>query len=96
MRKFLWDVTNKCNLLCKHCYSGEFRLEKETELERSEIKRIFDNINYLNIKQISFLAGEPTLSKNIVKLLKTSSLYGVRTSITTKMDSLYQVKLKNV
>ena len=83
MRKLLWDVTNKCNSSCKHCYNGGLSLKKEPELDSGEIQRIFDNINSLNIKRISFLGGEPTLSKNIVRFLEASSLYGIGTSITT-------------
>ena len=64
------EVTNKCNLKCKHCYF--LRQKYKTELSDDEwLNKIKDLKNQHNLLQASWCGGEPLLRKELIgKLMK--------------------------
>ncbi len=32
MRVLKWDITNECNINCKHCYNNEYRKENSLNI----------------------------------------------------------------
>ena len=61
------DVTNRCNLRCKHCYF--FEQNHENELSESAILDKVREIkkNHPSIIHASWVGGEPLLRKDVVK-----------------------------
>jgi len=55
------ELTNRCNLSCKHCY-GLFGGNKN--LGRSDFLKILNELKKLNCKLINFSGGEPLLLEN--------------------------------
>lgn len=74
-----FDITNKCNLRCKHCYnySGEHN-RKSKELSDTEIKKILSDICTFTPQTICICGGEPLLRKDLllecIKLIKEKSI----------------------
>ena len=55
------ELTNRCNLSCKHCY-GLFKGNKD--LNKSAFLKILSELKELNCKLINFSGGEPLLLEN--------------------------------
>lgn len=61
------DVTNKCNLRCKHCYFFQQKYKKELSDEKL-IKRVKEiKIRYSSIIHASWVGGEPLLRKKVIE-----------------------------
>jgi len=61
------DVTNRCNLRCKHCYFFQQKHTKELSDEQllKRIKQI--KREYPSIMHASWVGGEPLLRRNVVE-----------------------------
>ena len=61
------DVTNKCNLRCKHCYF--FQQNHKNELSEEDLLKKVKEIKkeYPSIIHASWVGGEPLLRKNVVE-----------------------------
>ncbi len=63
----IWNFTNRCNLLCHHCYSKADMYEKDT-LTLEQIKKTIDELKEANINFVIFSGGEPLLRKDIFEI----------------------------
>ncbi len=63
----IWNLTNRCNLLCHHCYSKADIYEKDT-LSLEQIKKTIDELKQANINFVIFSGGEPLLRKDIFEI----------------------------
>lgn len=72
-----WNVTNKCNMYCKHCYrdAGE---KINDELSTKEGKQLLNEISRAGFKVIIFSGGEPLMREDIYELIKYASQLGLR------------------
>jgi len=86
-----FDVTNKCNLRCKHCYF--FQQNHQQELDDDDFLKKVNEIKqkYPSIIQASWVGGEPLLRKNIVE--KGTKLFPFNMVVTN--GSLELPKWKN-
>ena len=65
------ELTNECNLRCKHCYS--FLGEKlENELTYEEIKRLLRELHDLGTMEIELGGGEPLLRPDLMKIINAT------------------------
>ena len=72
-----WNVTNKCNLSCEHCYRDAGK-EVRNELSTHEGKSLLDEIALAGFKLIVFSGGEPFLRKDILELTNHAASIGLR------------------
>lgn len=86
--KICWNITNKCNLMCKHC----FRELNEEELPLETNKKILDKLVGI-VDTISFSGGEVLLYKDFDKLLKYACQLGFECSFTTNATLLNEENL---
>lgn len=73
-----FDITNKCNLRCLHCYnsSGE-NLQSQNELTDHEVLRFIDEFRDIKLLNFCFCGGETLLRKDlIVEATKRLRSYG--------------------
>ncbi|MCG2718949.1 MAG: radical SAM protein [Nanoarchaeota archaeon] len=78
-------ITNKCNLKCKACFYAH-NIGKE-EISFEEYRRHLSN--HMNrIDKVVLLGGEPTLYKDIVKLIDYNTRVGLKTTIYTNGANL--------
>lgn len=76
--KICWNITNKCNANCSHC----FRELKENSLPIEENIKILNNIRGI-VDHISYSGGEFFLYDDYIDLLKETKKLGFTCSITT-------------
>jgi radical SAM protein with 4Fe4S-binding SPASM domain len=67
----VWNLTNRCNLACKHCYldSG---VRAEDELSRSEKIAIIDQLSENYVPILVLAGGEPFLAPDLWAVLERS------------------------
>ena len=76
------EITNKCNLYCKHCYNDS-KFQNSTFLSTSIIEKLYRIFFENNINQISISGGEPLLHPDIITILKYSTVYKIKTQLIT-------------
>lgn len=79
-----WDITNRCNLHCKHC-SAYDDLHKSSidELTTKEILAIMDQFSTEQIDRIKLLGGEPLLRDDLGEIITAAHLNNIPIGITT-------------
>jgi len=76
------ELTNRCNLSCKHCYS---LFKGNKDLSRSAFLKVLSELKELNCKLINFSGGEPLLLKNKIfdYALLTKKILDAQIQLTT-------------
>jgi len=66
-----WDITNKCNLNCKHCNRSSGNKLKN-ELSFFLVKKVIDQLarDFKSIEHLSFGGGEPLMRKDFLKIVE--------------------------
>lgn len=72
-----WNVTNKCNLHCKHCYRDAGK-ESENELTTQEGISLIDEIAKAGFQMLVFSGGEPLMRDDILTLTEHAITVGLR------------------
>ena len=75
----VFDITNRCNLSCLHCYSSE----QQEELTTTDVYHVLDKLSTAGVGIIDFGGGEPLLRTDIFDILTYSKQLGFYTSIST-------------
>ncbi len=79
----IWNVNNRCNLSCRHCYIEAGDEEHEGELTTQEAKRFIDDLGEMKIPVLLFSGGEPLLREDIYQLAERADKKGVRPVLST-------------
>jgi len=92
-----WHITDKCNYKCKFCYVQDLH-NKMTDIEKcetilSQLKEMKNN--FVDIKKINFVGGEPILHPNLKDFLKLSHDFGFVTSIVTNGSLLHEKNIES-
>lgn len=77
-----WDITYKCNLRCKQCYSNSGNLSVD-ELTFEEIKKIINQLKQMKVFYVYFLGGEPFLKENFIEITKYCHKAGLQVIVNT-------------
>lgn len=78
--KLTWDITNKCNLRCKHC--AAISLLEENTSEYKNWKQVIDYVSDF-VDTITLLGGEPLLHPEIEELIKYADSRGKKILLIT-------------
>ncbi len=95
LREIHWEVTNKCNLRCKHCLpmSGSAR---PRELTSEEAMVALKTFHAAGASKVFFTGGEPFSRKDFLGLLEQTVALGMRASVITNATLLSRVTLEKV
>ena len=70
-----WEITNACNLRCKHCGLPDVGEPLEDELNTSEVHGVVDNIVASGAKGLLFSGGEPLIRKDVLEIIQYASRF---------------------
>ena len=72
-----WNLTDRCNLACAHCYSrsGPGR-DTKNELSTAEALALIDDFSAMGVPLILFSGGEPLLRDDIWELARHAHAKG--------------------
>ncbi len=79
----VWNFTNQCNLSCRHCYQSSSPRKIDGELNLREKLRIVDELGKAFVPMIAFAGGEPTISPDLIPVLRRCRRYGIHTTVAT-------------
>ncbi|MDI6703900.1 MAG: radical SAM protein [bacterium] len=79
----VWNITNRCNLKCKHCYIEADDIDYKDELTTNEGKELIDDLAELQVPVLLFSGGEPLIRKDIFELGYYANLKGIRSVISS-------------
>ncbi len=88
------ELTDRCNLHCKHCYGG-FECNKNNIISFEELKKVIDNASQNGVYQFDLTGGEPLLYPNIDELLEYLYNSGMMVRIFTNL-TLFNNYIKNL
>lgn len=90
-----WEVTNKCNLRCKHCLpaSGPVR---DQELTTGEAMAALESFRATGVSRINFTGGEPFGRKDFLDILEQTVALGMRAAVITNATLLQASMLEAV
>lgn len=91
----VWNVTNSCNLRCKHCYANAGSGANH-DLPTADAKRIIDRIAEWGVVVLAFSGGEPLVRRDILELARHASSSGLYTAIATNGVLLSKEKCREL
>jgi len=84
----VWNFTNLCNLNCRHCYQDSGHRALPNELSLTEKLDLVDQMAAEYVPMIAFAGGEPTLSPDLLPVLRRCQRYGMHTTIASNGTTL--------
>lgn len=87
-----FELTNRCNLRCVHCYAKTNG--KKRELTTEQIKRIIDQLAEAGTLSLFFTGGEPMLRKDFLDIYKYTRDKGILVSVYSNATLLDQESIK--
>jgi radical SAM protein with 4Fe4S-binding SPASM domain len=86
----VWEITNRCNLNCIHCYASSVE-SPQNEITTLEGKRLLDQIaSMAEFRMIVVTGGEPLLRPDIFELMEYAGRLGFRIIFSTNGTLLTQ------
>src|SRR5690606_40403914 len=79
----VWNTTNRCNLLCEHCYINAEDRDYSGELTTEEAISFIEDLGEMQIPVLLFSGGEPLLRKELFDLGRMAAEKGLRPVIST-------------
>jgi len=79
----VWNVTQRCNLFCMHCYASSRNREYTGELTTDEGLRLLDDLAQFGAPTLLFSGGEPTTRLDLFELVSHASASGLRCVLST-------------
>lgn len=99
-KTLLWDITNKCNLRCKHCYNAEKYFNKDginfNDLKSEDCKFVIDLIKEDGFDHIHLLGGEPLIRDDIFDIISYAKNKDIYVSINTNGTLLSANKIDEI
>lgn len=77
-----WEITNQCNLSCKHCFTAAGK-RAHGEMTTAECRTVIDAMANIGVRTIGWTGGEPLLRDDLEELIAYARQKKVRSTITT-------------
>ena len=79
----VWNITQRCNLKCVHCYAHAKNIAFDNELSLSEGKILIDDLAEFGVPVMLFSGGEPLVRKDLPELAAYAVKKGMRAVVST-------------
>ncbi|VBB06236.1 radical sam [Lucifera butyrica] len=79
----VWNITNRCNLSCQHCYIEAEDRAYEGELSTQEAKDFIDDLAQMKVPVLLFSGGEPLVRADVFELGAYAKEKGIRPVLST-------------
>ncbi|HVJ09433.1 MAG TPA: TIGR04053 family radical SAM/SPASM domain-containing protein [Acidisarcina sp.] len=84
----IWEVTQACDLSCKHCRAAAQPLRSPEELSTEEGKHLIDQIADMHVPIFVFTGGDPIKRPDIFELIRYATAKGVHAALTPSATPL--------
>lgn len=79
----VWNITQRCNLKCIHCYAHAKDVSFKNELTTEEGTALLDDFAQFGVPVVLFSGGEPVMRKDLPELASYAVKRGMRAVIST-------------
>lgn len=79
----VWNVGQRCNLRCVHCYSHSHDLDYGGELNHEQAVAMLDDLADFGVPVMLFSGGEPLMCPDIFELIQHARDKGMRAVLST-------------
>jgi len=79
----IWNITNRCNLLCNHCYMAADAHALPDQLSDDETIDLVRRMGEAGVPVVFLSGGEPMMRPNFWEILAEVNAQGVRPTIST-------------
>ena len=84
----IWEVTQSCDLACKHCRAAAQPIAHPDELTNAEGKALIDQIADMHVPIFVFTGGAPLKRKDVFELIAYAAGKGVQVALTPSATPL--------
>jgi len=84
----IWEVTQSCDLACKHCRAAAQPIAHPDQLTTAEGKALIDQIADLHVPIFVFTGGDPLKRADVFELIRYASDKGVKVAVTPSATPL--------
>lgn len=84
----IWEVTQSCDLACKHCRAAAQPIAHPDQLSTEEGKRVIDQIAEMGVPIFVFTGGDPLKRPDLYELIRYCNQKGVKVAVTPSATPL--------
>lgn len=84
----IWEVTQACDLACKHCRAAAQPNRNPDELSTDEGKRLIDQIADMHVPLFVITGGDPIKRPDVYELVRYATRAGVHAALTPSATPL--------
>ena len=84
----IWEITQSCDLACKHCRAAAQPIAHPDELTNAEGKALIDQIAQMHVPIFVFTGGDPLKRKDVFELIRYAADKGVQVAVTPSATPL--------
>jgi radical SAM protein len=84
----IWEITQSCDLACKHCRAAAQPIPHPDELTHEEGKALIDQIADMHIPIFVFTGGDPMKRKDVFDLIRYAASKDVKVAVTPSATPL--------
>src|SRR6202158_4332925 len=98
----IWEMTQACDLKCKHCRANSRIQRHPLELSTAEAFHLIDQIANMHVPLFVLTGGDPLKRPDIMPLVPYACSRGVRTSLTPSTtprltrDAIFELKKRGL
>lgn len=92
----IWNITNRCNLLCDHCYMAADGHALPDQLTDEETIDIVRRMGEAGVPVVFLSGGEPMMRPNFWEILAEVNAQGVRPTISTNCTMIDEAAAKRL
>jgi len=94
----IWNLTNRCNLSCRHCYADANSTcsGRGEELSTQEAKRVIDDLARLDVLVLILSGGEPMLREDLYQLASYAREQGISCALSTNGTLIDEAQARKI
>ena len=84
----IWEVTQSCDLACKHCRAAAQPIAHPDQLTTAEGKALIDQISDMRVPIFVFTGGDPMKRQDVFELIRYAADKDVKVALTPSATPL--------
>ncbi|BDQ39090.1 12,18-didecarboxysiroheme deacetylase [Pseudodesulfovibrio nedwellii] len=93
----VWNMTQRCNLKCVHCYAQAVDINAHKDpISNEKAKEMIDDLAQFGAPVMLFSGGEPLVREDLVDLAKHATAKGMRAVISTNGTLITKSKAREL
>jgi len=79
----VWNITQACNLTCRHCYQNATHKPQPDELTTEEKLDLIDQLGDESVPFVALAGGEPLVARDLWAVLERCRVRGIHVTLAT-------------